>query len=101
MVDSIIKSAKLVKSESVVAKNTDKVFSLNIGQETDKAQVTCPTTIDEELKTTFDLKYFERISKALGLIFDMSIGGDMPSKFMEKSDKHNLLIYMTPVSESG
>lgn len=99
MVETIIEAAKIVKSETVEATNKDKKFNFNIGKESDKAKVFCESLVDEELKTIFDLKYFERVSNALGMIFDLNIGGEMPSKFTEKSDKHNLLIYMSPVSE--
>jgi len=98
MMDNIIKAAKIVKTDSIQALNKEKQFSFSIGKESNKAKVTCPTAIDEELKTLFDRNYFERVYNALGLLFDLSIGGEMPSRFTEKSDKHNLLIYMSPIS---
>jgi len=99
MADQIVKSSSVVKSDSIVVANENKVLSFSIGKESDKAQVTCATPVDEKKTTTFDLGYFQKLTSNMDIIFDLSIGDNVPSKFHEKTDKYECTYFITPVRE--
>lgn len=100
MVTGIVERSSIVKSESILVQNVGKELIFQIGEETDHADVRMPTSVEQDVTTSFDLEYFKNLTKNFDTVFDLSIGFDgVPSKFVEKNDKYSIIYFLTPVGE--
>jgi hypothetical protein len=96
-VEDIIEKGKIVDSDEVSIVNENKVLTLKIGKESDKAESKMMSTCDKKKESVFDISYFKTLVGNFDTIFDISIGDEgMPSKFEEKTDKYNVVYFITP-----
>jgi hypothetical protein len=101
VMDKVLEMSGIVKSQNVTISNNAKKLTLQVGEETDKAQATTFSNFEAEKKTVFNIDYFKKLTGDMGLIVDFSMGdGATPSKFEEKAEKYDVTYFITPITET-
>jgi hypothetical protein len=96
MVDDIIEKSKIVSSDEMKIVNKDKKLMFVVGNEADSAYAEALSSVEKEYSSEFEIMYIDTLASVLDPIFNLSIGGKVPSRFEEKTDKYNVIYFLTP-----
>lgn len=96
--DDIIEKSKIVECDEMKIINAKKELTLSIGKEVGSAYSKALSNLEAEKETSFNLAYFKLLVDNFDAVLDFSIDANLPSKFEEKTDKYNVIYFLTPLS---
>ena len=99
MIDTIIKLNSIIKSEQIIVELKDKKVSFNIGDKIDKANVHENVTSDKECRAVFEFTLFQKLTSQMDMLIDLSLAAEVPTRFVENSDKHTITYYLMSSEE--
>lgn len=98
--ETIIERQKLVDSDNMVEViNKNKKLTFKMGKMSNLAESFVQSTEEKEIRTLFNLEYFEKLINKMDPIVDLSINQELPSKFEENNDKYRIIYFLTPITE--
>ncbi len=100
-VTDILNKNKIVKANSITIENNNNELTFNIGEEIDKAVTKSVSVLESEIKTKFQMSYFELVNSVLAdnVKFNFGKEGLSPAKIEEVDEKYNINYYLVPLSE--
>lgn len=96
MVDDIIEKSKIVSTDEIKIFNKDKKLKFIAGNESDSSYSEALSSVEKELSSEFEINFVNNLACVLDPIFNLSIGGKLPSRFEEKTDKYTTIYFLTP-----
>ena len=100
-INDIMNKNKIVKGNSITIENVNKELFFKIGEEIDKAETKSISVLESEIKTKFQMSYFELITGVIAdnVIFKFGIDGLSPAKIEEVDPMYSINYYLAPLSE--
>lgn len=99
MISTILKRNSIIKSDQVIVELKDKKIAFGIGDKIDKASVNENVTSDKEYKVLYEIGLFEKLTKEMDMLIDLSLHSSAPSRFTENTENFEIEYYIVSIDE--